>query len=237
MTKPSVLLVEDEQHIADVVLYMLEQHGFEVRHATDGKQGLAKFRIHHPDLVLLDLNLPGLPGLELFDRIRELRPEAPVIMLTCRSAEGDRVLGLEKGADDYIVKPFSAREMVARVKTVLRRARDKAAPAADAVMRFGPFRLEKATRTLEFHDTRIDLTRAEGEIMKTLLRHPGRIFSRDELIRAAYDDGHPVTDRTVDAYMKRLRKKFAAVSEAIEPIETIYGAGYRLNPALEETAS
>ena len=228
-----ILLVEDEQHIADVVIYMLKEHGFEVLHALDGDLGLSQFKATRPALVVLDLNLPGLPGLELFREIKNLRPETPVIMLTCRGDEADRVLGLEMGADDYMAKPFSARELVARVKGVLRRAPHALSPEARKLLRFGPLECDIESFQVRYTGTPLNLTHFEFETLRVLLQSPHRVFSRDALIRSVYDDAHPVTDRAIDACVKRLRRKFLAVCATPDPISTIYGVGYRLNPELE----
>ncbi|HBA84051.1 MAG TPA: two-component system response regulator CreB [Verrucomicrobia bacterium] len=235
MKLPFILLVDDEQHIADVVIYMLKEHGFNVAHAANGDAGLQCFKDIQPTLVLLDLNLPGLPGLELFGEIKKIRPETPVIMLTCRGEEADRVLGLEMGADDYISKPFSARELVARVKGVLRRAR--ITQAAATLLKYGPLECDVSAVVIRCSGQPVLLTHFEFEVMKTLLKSPGRAFSRDALIRAVYEEGHPVNDRAIDACIKRIRRKFMAIRSELDPIATLYGIGYKLNPALENDPS
>ncbi len=227
-----ILLIDDEQHIADVVVYMLEEHGFRVRTALRGDDGLRAFEADPPDLVLLDLNLPGLPGLDLFREIRRRAPRVPVIILTCRADEADRVLGLELGADDYVTKPFSVRELAARVKAVLRRGRP-AGGAAEGLVRFGPLTLDPAAWSARYAGRDVALTRGEFELLRALAGQPARVFSRDALIRRIYDDGHPVTDRTIDACVKRVRRKLARVRAAPDPIQTVYGVGYKMNPALE----
>jgi DNA-binding response OmpR family regulator len=232
----SILLVDDEQHIADVVIYMLKEHGFEVAYAADGDAGLALFKTIRPTLVLLDLNLPGIPGLELFKEIKKIRPDTPVIMLTCRGDEADRVLGLEMGADDYISKPFSARELVARVKGVLRRTKSHSADDS-SILKYGPLECDPSAVVMRCANQPVLLTHFEFEVMKTLLKSPGRAFSRDALIRTVYEEGHPVTDRAIDACIKRIRRKFMAVRADLDPITTLYGIGYKLNPALEAITS
>ncbi len=233
MKSPAILLVEDEQHIADVVLYMLKEHGFEVFHALDGPEGLDQFKNNAPALVVLDLNLPGIPGLELFGEIKKLRPEVPVIMLTCRGEEADRVLGLEMGADDYMAKPFSARELVARIKGLLRRAPGAPTRETSMLLRWGPLECDPDAFQLCYFGTPVPLTHFEFETLRVLLQSPRRVFSRSALIRAVYDDAHPVTDRAIDACIKRLRRKLHAIRAEPDPISTLYGVGYRLNPALE----
>lgn len=227
----TVLLIDDEPHIADVVVYMLEEHGFEVVTAGNGEEGLALFSAEQPGLVLLDLNLPGKSGLEVFREMKTLSPATPIIMLTCRVEEPDRVLGLEMGADDYVTKPFSVRELAARVKVVLRRANQ----ASDiGIVEHGPLRIEEETYTLTFHGQAIKATRAEFGLLETLASYPARVFSRDALIRKIYNDEHPVTDRTIDACVKRVRKKLRGVDASVDPIETVYGVGYKLNRELLE---
>ncbi|NCC52221.1 MAG: response regulator [Spartobacteria bacterium] len=232
MGKPRILLVDDEPHIADVVVYMLEEHGFAVETAQTGRQGLERFRSRRPDLVILDLNLPEISGFDVFREMKQLAPAIPVIMLTCRSDEVDRVLGLELGADDYVTKPFSARELTARVKTVLRRAQHGADPAA-TVIRYGPLTLYPADHRLEYFDTPVVMTRAEFELIRALVSHPARVFERDALISRIYEPNHPVTDRTIDAYVKRIRQKLQKINRQVDPITTVYGLGYKLNDRLD----
>ena len=226
-TAHSVLLIDDEQHIADVVVYALEEHGFRIRTALDGDAGLARYEASRPDLVLLDLNLPGLSGLDLFQAIRARRPEQAIIMLTARGDEIDRILGLELGADDYVTKPFSPRELVARVKAVLRRCAAPAPPAPPRLCQ-GPFELDEAGFALTYQGMPVQLTRAEFRLLAQLVRHPARVFTRDTLMQQIYEDDHLVTDRSIDAYVKRLRKKLGAVRPDDDPIETVYGIGYKL---------
>jgi DNA-binding response OmpR family regulator len=231
MKSKRILLVDDEQHIVDVVVYILEENSFEVITALDGDAGLRKFKDARPDLVVLDLNLPGMAGLDLFREMRRLRPEAPVVMLTSRAEEIDRVLGLELGADDYVTKPFSPRELAARVKAVLRRAARPAAPPARLV--HGPIELDCEAYALSFFGKSLVLTRSEFKLMECLVRFPAQVFTRDLLINRIYDGDHVVTDRSIDAYVKRLRRKFAEIRRNCDPIETVHGLGYKLNHNLE----
>jgi DNA-binding response OmpR family regulator len=231
---PVILLVDDEQHIVDVVVYVLEESGFVVLTAMDGDAALACFRARDPDLVILDLMLPGIPGLDLFREMRRRRPDLPVIMLTSRSEEIDRVLGLELGADDYVTKPFSTRELAARVRCVLRRAGGSAAPPA-AARACGPLAVDADAYRLTYFGRRIPLTRGEFRLIECLVRYPARVFTRDELITRIYDGEHCVADRSIDAYVKRLRKKFADVRADLDPIETVHGLGYKLNEELNDT--
>lgn len=233
MKSRRLLLVDDEQHIADVVVYIMEENGFDVAVALDGDTGLRKFKEGRPDLVILDLNLPGMSGLDLFKEMRRLRPEAPVVMLTSRGEEIDRVLGLELGADDYVTKPFSPRELAARVKAVLRRTEKPVEAGAERRLTHGPIELDEASFSLTYFGKHLPLTRAEFKFVESLVRHPARVFTRDMLIERIYDGEHVVTDRSIDAYVKRLRKKFAEIRKTIDPIETVHGLGYKLNEAIE----
>lgn len=233
--KNRVLVVDDEQHIADVVEYSLKENGLDVALAADGNAALAAFEKIRPDLVVLDLNLPGISGLDLFREFRRQRPDIAVIMLTTRSDEIDRVVGLELGADDYVTKPFSPRELVARVKTILRRAaRTPATPVAESTLIFGPLILDCEAFSLTYFGAPLTLTRAEFKLMECLAKHPSHVYTRDLLMDRIYDDGHAVADRSIDAYIKRLRKKFAEVRPGADPIETVHGLGYKLNHALQE---
>jgi DNA-binding response OmpR family regulator len=228
-----VLLVDDEQHIVDVVVYILEENAFEVITALDGETGLRLFNEKNPDLVILDLTLPEIPGLELFHEMRKVRPTVPVIMLTARSEEIDRVLGLELGADDYVTKPFSTRELAARVRCVLRRAGHTAMQPANPVLTHGPIEIDAEAFIARYFGHPVQLTRSEFRLIENLVRYPARVFTRDTLIDRMYDGEHIVTDRSVDAYVKRLRKKLAAIRPDINPIETVHGLGYKLNQDIE----
>jgi len=229
-----ILIVDDEQHIVDVVVYVLEENSFDVITANDGEKGLGLFEKGRPDLVILDLTLPGISGLDLFKKMRAMRPEIPVIMLTSRSEEIDRVLGLEMGADDYITKPFSTRELAARVKTVLRRA-DGASPLEERkVIVHGPIEVDREAFSVKYFGQPLKLTRSEFKLTECLVRYPARVFTRDSLIDHIYDSEHVVTDRSIDAYIKRLRKKFSEIRAGIDPIETVHGLGYKLAHDLEK---
>lgn len=234
MSPKRILLVDDEQHIADVVEYILRENAFDVVVAADGDAGLRKFTVCIPDLVLLDLNLPGMSGLDLFREMRRLRSAVPVVMLTSRAEEIDRVVGLELGADDYVTKPFSPRELAARVRAVLRRSERPAAGDRDSSrLAHGPFTLDGEAHTLAYFGEDLPLTRAEFKFMECLVRFPARVFTREMLIDRLYDGEHVVTDRSIDAYVKRLRRKFAEVRRHIDPITTVHGLGYKLNHAIE----
>lgn len=234
MKNRRILLVDDEQHIVDVVLYVLEENGFEVVSALDGDTGLKRFKECNPDLVVLDLNLPGMSGLDLFREMRRIRQDIPVLMLTSRAEEVDRVVGLELGADDYVTKPFSPRELAARVKAVLRRTDRPTAEMQQSRLAHGPIALDCEAFSLSYFGRNVPLTRTEFKFMECLVRFPAHVFTRDILIDRIYDGEHVVTDRSIDAYVKRLRKKFAEVRRSIDPIETVHGLGYKLNYGIED---
>jgi DNA-binding response OmpR family regulator len=239
---PEVLVVDDEQHILDVVVYVLEEAGFTVASAMDGDTALAAVRRSPPDLVILDLTMPGLSGWDLFRAMRAAIPTLPVIMLTSRSDEIDRVLGLELGADDYVTKPFSSRELLARVRNILRRTGAATAPQASSApapgaAAYGALSLDPDSFCAVAHGCRIQLTRGEFLLMEGLVRYPARVFTRDNLIARLYDGEHPVSDRSVDAYIKRLRHKLRELDLPCMPICTIHGIGYKMNAALAEEGS
>jgi two-component system catabolic regulation response regulator CreB len=226
-----VLLVEDEPAIADTLVYALETERFEVRHALTAEDALAAFAATPPDFVILDIGLPDRSGFDLCREIRE-RSAVPVLFLTARDAEIDRVLGLEIGGDDYVTKPFSPREVVARVRAILRRANQGNGSAT-------PAPAQPATAPLLVHDPAamrvlcagqaLDLTAHEYKLLIVLLAAPGRVFTRDQLLDRAWQDPGAVTDRTVDAHVKSLRAKLrAARPGAEELIETRRGLGYSL---------
>ena len=232
-TRPRLLLIDDEPSIADVAEYVLREHGFEVHRAGDGDTGLAAFQRLAPDLVLLDLNLPGLGGLELLQRMRGQRPAQAIIMVTCRADEADRVLGLEMGADDYVTKPFSPRELVARVKAVLRRRSEPAGRAS--VRRHGPIEMDEEAFLLKVAGRPVALSRGEFALLGALLRNPARAFTRDQLLDTMHGtDAGAVTDRSVDTSIRRIRRKFEEIRPGLDPIDTLYGVGYKLRAGLEE---
>jgi DNA-binding response OmpR family regulator len=235
MNPARLLLVDDERHIVDVVEHVLKEQGFEVTVAMDGDAGLKAFEQSRPDLVLLDLTLPGIPGLELFKEIRGLCPATPVIMLTSRAEEIDRILGLELGADDYVTKPFSNRELVARVKALLRRTQPGNERSEGQVLVRGPLSIDREAYTVSLSGERIDLTRAEFRLIECLARYPARVFTRDVLIDQIYDGEHVVTERSVDTYVKRLRQKVSEMKPELNPIETVHGFGYKFNQELTES--
>ena len=220
-----ILVVEDEPDLCEVIRYNLQGEGFELIGTGDGEEGWRLVREQHPQLVLLDLMLPGMDGLEICRRMKE--DEATrgiaVIMVTARGEESDIVLGLELGADDYVTKPFSPRELVARVKAVLRRDR-REGEAATGRLVADPIVIDRDRHEVKVDDRRIDLTPTEFRLLEALATSPGRVFTREQLIRQAIGEGVVVTERNVDVHIKSLRKK---LGDARGLIETIRGVGYR----------
>jgi two-component system catabolic regulation response regulator CreB len=221
----AILVVEDEPAIADTVVYALATDGFAARWASTGEAALAAATDSRFALAIVDIGLPDINGFELFRRLQDVQPALPVIFLTARSGEIDRVVGLELGADDYVPKPFSPRELVARVRTVLRRAQRPAAPALASP---APFDVDDERKQIRYRGTALDLSRIEYRLLKVLVERPGRVFSRDELMQRAWDDPAASFDRTVDAHIKTLRAKLRAVAPGEDPIVTHRGMGYSL---------
>jgi len=220
----TILVVDDEPQIVKVLRGYLERAGFRVVTAGDGPLALTQYRHEKPDLVLLDLNLPGLDGLDVARRLRAMS-NVPIILVTARVEETDRLIGLELGADDYITKPFSPREVVARVRAVLRRA--EFAPAAPEVIRAGDIVLDFTRHTVTRGDELLELTPTEFGLLAALAREPGRAFTRLQLLEAAQGDAFEGYERTVDAHIKNLRAKLEHNPRQPQYIETVFGVGYR----------
>ena len=218
-----ILVVEDEPAIADTVVYALATDGFAPHWVAGGEAALAAAADMAFALAIVDIGLPDINGFELCRRLQAAQPALPVIFLTARSGEIDRVVGLELGADDYVAKPFSPRELVARVRTVLRRARRPPAAAAAPA-----FAVDDERKLIRFHGRPLELSRIEYRLLKVLVERPGRVFSRDELMERAWDDPAASFDRTVDAHVKTLRAKLRAVAPDEDPIVTHRGMGYSL---------
>ncbi|AJF71595.1 two-component system catabolic regulation response regulator CreB [Raoultella ornithinolytica] len=229
MQQPQIWLVEDEQSIADTLVYMLQQEGFVVSVFERGLPALDAARHRMPDLAILDVGLPDISGFELCRQLLGRYPTLPVLFLTARSEEVDKLLGLEIGADDYIAKPFSPREVCARVRTVLRRVQKFA--ASGAVLQVGEFQLNEAAARVTWCGQPLTLTRYEFLLLKTLLRSPGRVFSRQQLMDAVWGDAHESFDRTVDTHIKTLRAKLREVNPHLSPVNTHRGMGYSLGGA------
>ncbi len=222
----SILVVDDEPRIAELARDYLEHAGFEVRIAGSGDAALQDIRRNRPDLVVLDLGLPGLDGLDV---TREIRRDSnlPVIMLTARDDELDKLLGLELGADDYLTKPFSPRELVARVRAVLRRAAADTAPHGD-VVRVGDLTLDVPRMRAEVNGRSVELTATEFALLATLARQPGRIFTRSQLLDAVHGVAFESYERAIDTHIKNIRRKLEPDPRRPTHILTVYGVGYRM---------
>ena len=220
----TILVVDDEKRIAHLVRDYLENAGFRAVVAYDGTTAMAQFRHEQPDLIVLDLNLPGMDGLDVARAVRKER-NTPIIMLTARVEEMDRIIGLELGADDYVSKPFSPRELVARVRAVLRRAggEELAAP----LLRAGDLVIDTEKRLVTQDGEAIDLTTTEFNLLVVLARSPGRVFSRMELLDRVQGEAFEGYERTIDVHVKNLRKKIEPDPRHPTYIQTVYGAGYR----------
>lgn len=226
---PRVLIVEDDPDIVQVVRTYLERSGFAAEAASDGLSGLTRALERPPALIVLDWMLPGLDGLEFMKQLRR-EHTTPVIMLTARSEEADRVLGLEFGADDYVIKPFSPRELVARVNAVLRRSDGRETPLKE-VLSGGPLVIDPERRVAWVANRRVDLTALEFDLLYTLARYPGRVFKRDELLDRVWGRDFVGVDRVVDVHISNLRQKLGAEAGGEDLIQTVRGVGYRLAEA------
>lgn len=220
----TILVVEDEARIVKLVRDYLERAGFDVLVAYDGESGLQLARREQPDLIILDLMLPGVDGLDVCRRLRQ-QSAVPIIMLTARVEEADRIVGLELGADDYVTKPFSPGELVARVRATLRRVHGELGPTT--IIRAGDVELDTASLTASVAGQPVDLTPTEFQLLATLAHQPGRIFSREQLLEAIHGVAFDGYDRSVDSHVKNLRRKIEPDPRQPRYIQTIYGMGYR----------
>jgi DNA-binding response OmpR family regulator len=225
----SVLVVDDEPTIAEVVARYLERAGYRTRVASDGVQAIESAATHRPDLVVLDLMLPRLDGLEVMRRLREQdRERIAVILLTAKGEESDRVIGLRLGADDYVVKPFSPVELVARVDAVLRRV--GTTPAVESPLELGDLRIDSAARRAFVRGEEIQLTQREFDVLLFLARHPGQVFSRNQLMDAVWQYSFYTDTSTVTVHVRRLRAKIELDPAQPRHIQTVWGVGYRFQP-------
>jgi len=224
---PRILIADDEPNIREVISFALERAGYATVTARNGNEALQQFRRGPLDLIVLDIGMPEMDGLELCRQIRK-SSEVPILFLSARDEEIDRVLGLEIGGDDYVTKPFSTRELIARVNVILKRARsgEKRAPT----LSHGSVRLDAARHAVWFGQTAITLTALEFEILSAFLGRPELVLSREQLMQAAYGAGTYVSDRTIDSHIRNLRAKFAEAGCA-SIIETVHGVGFRLGAA------
>ena len=239
---PRILIAEDESGIADTLQYVLRSDGFVPVWCPTAEEAIAQFAAEAPALAILDVGLPDMNGFELFKRLQALPggAQVPMLFLTARSDEIDRVVGLELGADDYVAKPFSPRELVARVRTILRRSgrNGQAAPVAvtpaspPAASPAVPFAVDIERMQIRYYGRLLELSRYEYGLLRLMVQRPGRVFTRDELLRLVWDESSESFDRTVDAHIKTLRAKLKAIAPDVEPIRTLRGTGYALNEEL-----
>jgi DNA-binding response OmpR family regulator len=227
---PTVAVVDDEDNIRETLAFALRRDGYPVELYAHGLEAWTSFQRKLPGLVILDILMPEMDGLELCRRIRSLSESVPIIFLTSRDDEIDRVLGLEIGADDYLCKPFSMRELLARVKVLFRRAaldQNTTRPNDNAPLRLGDLELDLQRYTMRWKGAPVSLTVTEFMMLHALVRHPGHVKTRKQLHQDGYPHDAYVSDRTIDSHIKRLRRKFEEVDPEFERIETVYGLGYR----------
>ena len=244
----TILVADDDPNLREVVRYALSREGFVVIEANNGVEALTLALARAPDLVVLDVLMPELDGLEVCRRLRRDRESLPILFLSSRDEELDRVIGLEIGGDDYVTKPFSPRELVSRVKALLRRTRATSPPvsvpppvapvapvasvasvAASDELRVGVLRLRPSEHRVYARDHEVELTLTEFRILQALMSRPGRVFTRDELTERAYDGPHHISDRTLDSHIRRVRQKLR--EREVDAIETVHGLGFRLSAA------
>src|SRR5258707_4165012 len=223
-----ILVVDDEKHILELARIYLTREGYEVEGVGDGSQALARFAQIKPDLVVLDIMLPGADGLEICKEIRK-QSQVPIIMLTARDEVTDKVVGLEVGADDYLTKPFHPQELVARAKALLRRARLE--PDAPKLIRAGKLEVDLERHEVRHEMAKVQLRPKEFDLLTLLARHPGRVFQRSELLDLVWGYDFPGYTRTVDVHVQQVREKLAAAGVTEPIIETVWGVGYRLELA------
>jgi DNA-binding response OmpR family regulator len=222
----TILVVDDEPEIVKLVRAYLEEAGYRVNVARNGREALTAVRHHKPDLVVLDLTMPEMDGLEFTRRLRQ-ESNTPIIMLTARVEETDRIIGLELGADDYVTKPFSPRELVARVRAVLRRLQPE--PVSAGVLRTGDLVLNRDEHSLIVAGRSVDLTPTEFDLLSTLMLNPGRVFSRMELLERLQGEAFAAYERTIDAHVKNLRAKIETDPSSPGYILTVFGVGYKFS--------
>ena len=226
-----ILIIEDESSIADNITYALSTEGHEPIWCETGRDGLERLAVNDIGFIILDVGLPDVNG---FDLMREIRRTCslPLLFLTARASEIDRVVGLELGADDYMVKPFSPRELVARVRAILRRASPPGREPGQSAESPGPFRIDEKRCAVLYHGKELDLSRYEYRVLKVLVEHPRRVFSRQQLMEQAWEDPDMSLERTIDTHIKTIRRKLKQVRPDEDPIATHRGFGYSLEPPL-----
>ena len=220
-------MIDDDEKLVALVREYLEPHGYELLAVHDGQAGIAAIQAREPALVILDVMLPGADGLEVCRRVRRFS-RVPILMLTARGDDTDRIVGLELGADDYLPKPFNTRELLARIRAILRRSEGEP-PSADAsVLRVGPLAIDPASRTVTARGRAVELTTAEFDILHALARHAGRVLSRDDLLQEVHGAGWAAYDRSIDVHVSRIRQKIGDDPRRPALLKTIRGAGYQL---------
>jgi DNA-binding response OmpR family regulator len=226
MARRKILVVDDEPKVCDLIKAYLEKDGYEVILAGDGKSAVEKARSHKPDLIVLDLNLPVMDGMEVFRTVKAIS-DIPVIMVTARDDEVDKIVGLQLGADDYVTKPFSPRELAARVAAVLRRYAE--GPKASARLLTGDLLVDFERHEVKYRNEIVNLTSAEFKLLAVMAQNPGRVFTRLQLMDAAFGETYEGYDRTIDAHIKNLRQKLNSIDcEDENPVVTVRGVGYKL---------
>lgn len=233
MARLKVLIVEDDRTISDVLIYNLTEFGFEVQSALNGLEGIDRAKRFLPDVILLDVMLPGMDGLEVCRQLRS-NPEtksAKIIMLTAKSEEADQLVGFNVGADDYVTKPFSVRVLIERIKTISRRSTEET--ETDTPLVCGPISIDRTKHRVTIENEQVLLTASEFRLLETLLRHPGKVFDRSELIESALGADTLVLERTIDVHIRSLRKKLGRFADRIE---TVRGVGYRFREQPDEPA-
>ncbi|MBX3010319.1 MAG: response regulator transcription factor [Caldilineaceae bacterium] len=230
MQSPTILVVDDEQSISEVVSLYLTRSGYTVQVVHDGKAALHALQQQKPDLVVLDLMLPGLDGWEITRRLRA-EGNTPIIMLTARKEESDRILGLEMGADDYVVKPFSPQELVSRVRAVLRRAQQTTPPTVtERPLQFGDLQIDPMTRLVTVKGEEIMLTAKEFDLLWFLAQHPRQVFNRDQLLDHVWGETNYIDPSTVTVHVRRVREKVESDASHPRHIHTVWGVGYKFEP-------
>jgi two-component system response regulator ChvI len=228
--RQTIAVVDDEETIRETVAFALRRDGYDVITFADGAGAWEVVKNRLPSLAILDITMPRMDGLELCRRLRARSDILPIIFLTSRDEELDRVLGLELGADDYLGKPFSMRELIARVRVLFRRAARRASGNDDTVISVGSLDLDPQRFIVRWKGHSIDLTVTEFLMLQALVRHPGHVKTRQQLTREGYPHDNYVSERTIDSHVKRIRKKFEAVDPQFDRIDTVYGMGYRYQP-------
>lgn len=223
----SILVVDDDPNIRDVVCFALDKAGMSPTAAKNGAEALKLAEVKTPDLIVLDINMPEMDGLDVCRSIRR-DSEVPILFLSSRDDEIDRVIGLELGADDYVTKPFSPRELVARINAILKRSRNTGASEPEPIVRLGPLMIDPTEHRAIWDEIEITLTATEFQMLLALARQPRRVFTRDDLMRSVYAPGIHVSDRTLDSHMRHVRAKLSAAG-AEGLIETVHGVGFRMN--------